>query len=70
MFTGQVGRRHPQRQSSNCEVEARVQAECFKEMNIQTNEAENGFMKDKNCEIASGFDDREVTADFNNSNFA
>lgn len=51
-------------------MEARVQAQCFTEMNIQTNEAENRFMKDKNYEIASGFDDWEVTADFNNSNFA
>lgn len=47
-----------------------MQAECFKEMNIQTREAENGLREDKDGEISSRFDDWEVTANFNSSNFA
>lgn len=70
MFTGrQVGGILKDR-AATVGLEARVQAESFKEMNIQTNEAENGFMQDMYCEIASGFDAQKVTVDFNKSNFA
>lgn len=51
-------------------MEARLEAEHVKEMNVLTNEAENGFMKDKFCETAIGFDDWKAAADFSDSNFA
>lgn len=50
-----LGGRHPLRQRDSCRVEARGEAG-FKEMNLLTKEAENGSMKDRDCEIVIGFD--------------
>ena len=70
IYWGQWGFRvrHPQRQRDTCRVEAR-EAD-FKEMNLLTNEAENGSVKDRDCEIAIGLDSLQVIADFSDNNFA
>lgn len=41
----------------------------LKELNVLTNEAENGFMNTKDCKIAVGFDILEATPDSSDSNF-
>lgn len=41
----------------------------LKELNVLTNEAENGFMNTKDCKIAVGFDSLEATPDSSDSNF-